>query len=106
VAKHPPDPPRRQSIRLKWSSTRQWRQSICKSKTATKYPPTNRRAVKHPPDYNHYNPDDADETSEGRRRSGSSPRRADDHHHHLSLQDDASREGVTPQVPLSSDQKD
>jgi hypothetical protein len=41
--------------------------------------------------------------SEGRRRSGSTLRRSDDHHQQ-SFQDDASREGSTPQAPSSSDQ--
>ena len=61
-------------------------------------------AAKHPPDDDQYNPDDADEMSEGRRRSGDSLRRVDDHHRQ-SFQDDASREGATPQAPSSSDQQ-
>jgi len=64
----------------------------------------NRRAAKHPPDDDQYNPDDVDEMSEGRCRSENSSERADDHHQQ-SFQDDASSEGATSQALSSSDQK-
>ena len=93
VAKHPPDPPRQPSI--------------CPNKhsqNSGKASASDRRAAKHPPEDNRCNPDEADETSEGRRKSGNSPRRVDDHHQR-SFQDDASNERTTPPAPPLSDQK-
>jgi len=98
VAKHPPDPSKRQSIRQKRAPRRRRWPSIHQN-----------RAAKHPPEHDQCNLDEVDDASQGRRRSRDSiesqrPPAADDHRK-PSFQNDASREGATPKTLSSSDQK-
>ena len=68
VAKHPPNPPRRQRIHPKQSPRRQRRQSICQRKGRQSIRQTTTIATR------------TMLTSEGRRTSRNPPERADDHH--------------------------